>query len=198
MSDIAIIRTGTANLASVSAAFDRCCASWDITEAADDVARAARVVLPGVGAFGSVMQRLAAMGLVEAIRSRILAGRPTLCICLGLQVLFEGSDETPGARGLAVLPGRFTAFESVRRPQFGWNEVTPDPGCTMLQPGAAYFANSYGLVEAPAGWSAARAEHGGSFIAAIERGPVLACQFHPELSGAWGLALLRRWLEVAC
>lgn len=198
MSDIAIIRTGAANLASVCAAFDRCGAPWRITESAQHVAEARAIVLPGVGAFGSVMQRLAAMGLVGAIRDRIKAGRPMLCICLGLQVLFESSDESPGACGLAVLPGRFAAFEGVRRPQFGWNEVTPDPGCTLLQPGAAYFANSYRLTAAPDGWSAARAEHGGAFIAAIERGPVLACQFHPELSSSWGHALLQRWLEASC
>jgi imidazole glycerol-phosphate synthase subunit HisH len=85
--------------------------------------------------------------------------------------------------------------DSVCAPQLGWNRVVPDPPDTLLEPGYAYFANSYRLLEVPAGWSAAWSEHGGRFVAALQRGGVLACQFHAELSGKWGLDLLRRWLE---
>ncbi|MCP4246745.1 MAG: imidazole glycerol phosphate synthase subunit HisH, partial [bacterium] len=93
--------------------------------------------------------------------------------------------------------GRVTRFGAgVRVPQLGWNRVEPTPGCVLSQPGYAYFANSYRLVECPTGWRAAYADHGGRFVAALERGPLLACQFHPELSGSWGIALLGRWLEA--
>lgn len=200
---ITIIETGIANTASVAAALRRCGASVVLTDQPRDVERADLAVLPGVGAFGAGMERLRSTGLDAPVIERINAGRPTLAICLGLQLLCEASEESPGVRGLGVVPGVITRFgESVRVPQFGWNRVTPrkssgEQTATLVEPGYAYFANSYRLVEPPAGWCASNSEHGGSFIAAIERSHVLACQFHPELSGAWGLALLRRWIARA-
>ena len=196
MTDVAIIRTGAANLASVCAAMDRCRAAWRLVETAEEAASAERLVLPGVGSFGAVMRRLEAQGLIDPLRRRIETGAPTLCICLGMQALLEGSDESPQAIGLSVAPGRARAFEGVRTPQLGWNDIEPDEGCTLLRRGSAYFANSYRLTEAPEGWNVAWAEHGGRFVAAMERGGVLACQFHPELSGTWGRALLERWLAL--
>src|SRR4029453_10982833 len=125
-------------------------------------------------------------GLDAALAARVRGGRATLAMCVGLQVLFEASDESPDARGLAGVPGRVGRFpEAVRTPQFGWNRVEPEPGCRLLEPGYAYFANSYRVREAP-GCAIATAEHGSRFVAALERGRVLACQFHPELSGAYG------------
>jgi imidazole glycerol phosphate synthase glutamine amidotransferase subunit len=112
-----------------------------------------------------------------------------------LQVLAATSEESPGEEGLAALNTAVTAFpETVRVPQFGWNKVTAGETCKLLNDGYAYFANSFRMTEVPGGWSTASAEHGGAFIAAIESGGVLGCQFHPELSGAWGQALLGRWL----
>jgi imidazole glycerol phosphate synthase glutamine amidotransferase subunit len=196
VSEAVVVRTGTANLASVLAGLRRAGAEPRFAESARDVAEARRVVLPGVGAFAAAMRQLETDGLVEALATRITAGRPTLAVCLGLQLLCEESDESPGARGLGVLPIRVGKYsDAVRVPQLGWNEVTPSEGCRLLEPGFAYFANSYRLAETPLGWSAALSEHDGPFVAAIEQGPVLACQFHPELSGGWGLCLLRRWME---
>jgi imidazole glycerol-phosphate synthase subunit HisH len=154
------------------------------------------VVVPGVGSFGAAIAGLREAGLDAAIAARVSAGRPTLAMCVGLQVLFEASDESPDATGLAALPGRVGRFAgSVRVPQFGWNRVVPEPGCRFVQPGYAYFANSYRVLEAP-GCAVATAEHGGRFVAALERGGVLACQFHPELSGAYGHELIGRWLDA--
>ena len=164
---------------------------------AAEVDRAERVVLPGVGAFGAAMDRLEADGLVEALRGRMDAGKPTMAICLGMQLLFDGSEESPGRSGLAVVPGTVQRFAGgVRIPQMGWNHIVADDTCGILQTGYVYFANSYRAVKTPTGWSAAAADHGGPFLAAIERGAVVACQFHPELSGAFGLALIRRWLSI--
>jgi imidazole glycerol phosphate synthase glutamine amidotransferase subunit len=153
-------------------------------------------MLPGVGAFGASMARLKERGLDAALRDRILADRPTICICVGHQLLFKASEESPGVPGLGVIPepiGRFP--EGVRTPQFGWNLVRPGEDCDLLEEGYAYFANSYRATAAP-GWRVAQAEHGGRFVAAVERGNVIGCQFHPELSGAYGAALLSRFLEL--
>lgn len=196
---VRVVRTGTANLASVLAAFGRLGADCVLTEDPAEVVAAERVVLPGVGAFAAAMEALRARGLDEALRARIGAGRPTLGICLGLQLWFEGSEESPGVAGLGVLPGvirRFRDAPGLRVPQLGWNAVVPDPGCALLRPGHACFANSYRAEAVPPGWHAARTDHGGPFVSAFERGALLACQFHPELSGAWGHALLERWLSA--
>ncbi len=195
---VVVVRTGTANLASVLAGLRRAGAVPEVSDARAAIVAADRLVLPGVGAFGAAMERLIACELVDVLADRVRAGRPTLAVCLGLQLLGTGSAESPGVAGLGVLAAGATRFGAgVRVPQLGWNRVTPEPGCRLLTEGYAYFANSYRLTAAPPGWSAAWAEYDGRFVAALERGPVLACQFHPELSGAWGLALLRRWLAAA-
>jgi glutamine amidotransferase len=201
--EVVVVCTGTANLASVLAGLTRAGADPRLTEDPDEVASARLVVLPGVGAFAAAMGRIVRQGLLPPLAGRVRAGRPTLGICLGLQVLAEASEESPGVAGLGVLPETVTRFTGdVRIPQLGWNRVEPDAACALLRPGFAYFANSYRLPRPVPGWGAALADHGGPFVAAIERGAVLGCQFHPELSGAWGLELLQRWLaagtESAC
>jgi imidazole glycerol phosphate synthase glutamine amidotransferase subunit len=192
-----VVRTGTANLASVLAALDRLGADARTSNNPADVERAERLILPGVGAFGAAMDRLDSDGLVEPLRDRIDAGRPTLAICLGMQLLFDGSDESPGRAGLGAASGTLQRFTgNIRIPQMGWNRMVADDTCHILQSGYVYFANSYRAVDAPAGWSVATADHGERFLAAIERGPVVACQFHPELSGSLGLELIHRWLSM--
>jgi glutamine amidotransferase len=193
---VTVVRTGTANLASVLAAFHRLGCEVELTTDPDAVGPAERLVLPGVGAFGTVAPSLVGSGLAEPLAERFAGDRPSLAVCLGLQLLADASDEAPGARGLGVLQERVSRFDGGQRvPQLGWNRVIAEEGCRLLTDGAAYFANSYKLDGVPPGWSGAMAHHGGPFVAALERGPVLACQFHPELSGAWGMALLQRWLS---
>ena len=192
MTRVAIVATGTANLASVMAAMRR----LDATPVLATTARALRdvdhVILPGVGAFGAAAATLAASGLDEAVCEHVRAAKPLLAICLGLQLLAEGSTESPGSRGLGVLHGTATRLpESVRVPQLGWNRVDGSDG--LVTRGYAYFANSYALREPPPGWCCAMTVHGEPFVAALQRGPQLACQFHPELSGTYGAELLRRW-----
>ena len=195
---VLVVRTGTANLASVLAGLSRAGGHPSLTDEPDAVRTADRVVLPGVGAFGAAMAELMERGLDAALRERITAGRPTMGICLGMQLFADESEESPGVRGLGIVPGVVERFRDlrVRIPQLGWNEVNPQTGCALLQPGYAYFANSYRLSQVPEGWSGAVTTHGEAFVAAFERGPVLACQFHPELSGTWGRALLSRWLDA--
>ena len=194
--EVVVVPTGTANLASVRAALTRLGARPRLAEDAAMIEDAAHVVLPGVGSFGAAIAGLREAGLDAPLAARVNAGRATLAMCVGLQVLFETSEESPEATGLAVLPGRVGHFpDTVRVPQFGWNRVEPEPGCRFLQPGYAYFANSYRVLDAP-GCAVATATHGGRFVAALERGGVLACQFHPELSGAYGHELIGRWLDA--
>jgi imidazole glycerol phosphate synthase glutamine amidotransferase subunit len=197
VSEVVLVRTGTANLASVAAAFARAGCSTRISSSETDVDETDRLVLPGVGSFGAVAEKIDELGLRKSLADRIRRGRPTMAICLGLQLLAESSEESPGVPGLGVIPAAVTALpHGVRRPQLGWNRVVAEPGCALLGDGTAYFANSYKLDVVPGDWKVATADHGGPFIAAAERGAVLACQFHPELSGAWGQALVERWLEA--
>ena len=193
---VCVVRTGVANLASVMAGFRRLGAEPFLSEKASDIAASPYVMLPGVGAFGSAMHRLEITGMADALRERFAANQPTIAICVGLQVLCETSDESPDATGLGILPVHVRQFPySVRVPQLGWNEVEPEKEMRFVKRGFAYFANSYYLDHAPEGWTGAFAEHAGRFVAALERGRCLALQFHPELSGEYGEAVLRRWLE---
>ena len=196
MVEVAIVPTGTANLASVEAAFRRLGAEPHVVEDAAMVASASHVMLPGVGAFGASLERLRAHGLDQALVERIGADKPTIAICVGHQLLFEASEESPGVAGLGIVQASIARFPAgVRVPQFGWNEVCAGEDCDLLDSGYAYFANSYRAVQAP-GWKVATAEHGGRFVAAIEKGNIIGCQFHPELSGDYGAALLSRFLEL--
>jgi imidazole glycerol phosphate synthase glutamine amidotransferase subunit len=201
-----IIHTGVANIASMMAAFRRL--GWEPfrTEDPELIRRAERVVLPGVGAFGEGMARLRELGMLDIIIERAAADRPLLAVCLGLQLLCECSEESPGVQGLGIIPSKITRFaqntlsDTVRIPQFGWNFVRADDSCVLLESGYAYFANSYRLKpdrdDELLDWNVAWTEHGGPFVSALERGRLLACQFHPEISSKWGSKLLERWLEA--
>ena len=195
MSDVVIVDTGVANLASVRAAFGRLGANTAVTSAPEGVLRASRLVLPGVGAFGAGVAALRANGLDSPIREAFAQGKPVLAICLGMQVLCDSSDESPGVEGLGVLKGVCQRLpDEARVPHLGWNAVEIETDCRILATMDAAFANSFALRQVPPGWSAAWTTHGVPFIAAVERGPTIASQFHPELSGAAGSQLLERWL----
>jgi len=196
MREVLIVPTGTANLASVQAAFRRLGARPVVSDDPAAIRRASHVMLPGVGAFGAAMARLRASGADRALRDRIEADRPLVCICVGHQLLFRESEESPGTTGLGVVDAVVERFpRGVRTPQFGWNQVEAQEDCLLLESGWFYFANSYRAVEAP-GFRTAGAEHGGRFVAAMERGLLIGCQFHPELSAHDGAALLARFLEL--
>jgi imidazole glycerol phosphate synthase glutamine amidotransferase subunit len=188
---VGVVRTGTANLASVRAAFTRMGTTTRLVESVTDLDDVDRLVLPGVGAYGAAMTELRRTGLADAITAHVRSGAPFLAICLGLQLLAEGSEESPEVAGLGVLPGRVLRLTGgVRIPQLGWNSVAWDDGSREI---TAWYANSYALSTAPTGWTAARSTHGIPFIAALRRPGQLACQFHPELSGAAGAVLLNDW-----
>ena len=193
---IQIINTGVANIRSLQAAFDRLGCQWNLTENANEIEDASHVVLPGVGAFAAAAQSLDRLNLRESITRRInQPDSPTLCICLGMQLLCESSEEAESVRGLGILPHSIKRFcNEVKVPQLGWNEVRPTVS-GPYETGEAYFANSFRLEDAPDNWGTAETEYGGKFISSVWRGRTLACQFHPELSGRWGQQVLTNWIE---
>lgn len=201
MREVLIVKTGVANTASVRAALARRGAEARLCDDAAAIRDARAVVLPGVGSFGSGARALAERGLGDALRGRIESGRATLAVCLGMQLLFDESEESPGVRGLGIARGVVSRFAgNLRVPQMGWNMLSASRGCVTLRSGGVYYANSYRVREAPEGWAAATSDYGGEFVGAMERigaPSVVACQCHPELSGEWGAALLERWLVGA-
>lgn len=193
-----VVPTGTANIASVLAGLRRLGETPVLGSDPGLIDSANRVVLPGVGSFGAAGAELDRRGVRDVIRERVVEGRPTLAVCVGMQLLAESSDESDGAEGLRVIDRRVRRFpDRVRVPQLGWNQVEAGAGCRFVTDGWAYFANSFRIDSVPEGWAAATTDHGGVFVSALERGDVLACQFHPELSGQWGTNLLSRWLGRA-
>lgn len=194
-----IVSTGVANTASVRAAFVRLGYTTRLAASAAAIRNARFLVLPGVGAFPAAIEQLQNAAWMHPLRERLSEGRPTLAICLGLQLLGTGSDEAPGVEGLGIVPARASRFadddRDLRVPHMGFNRVVADPDCEILTSGDAYFAHSYRWDTLPANWHGATTEHGGPFVAAVERGRVLACQFHPELSASYGSDLLMRWLR---
>jgi imidazole glycerol phosphate synthase glutamine amidotransferase subunit len=194
---VSVVSTGVANVASVLAAFRRLGAEPQEVDQPEAVASADYLVLPGVGAFAAAMQALQTRELVQPLQERIRKGQPTLAICLGLQLFAAESEESPNVAGLGIWSDRIVRLTSQRVPQLGWNRVDAAKASHYLESGYAYYANSYCLGAEPQGWTASWSDHDGKLVAAVERGSVLACQFHPELSGAWGEQLLRRWVEGA-
>ena len=165
---IQIINTGVANIRSLQAAFDRLGYPWKLTEDANEIETASHVVLPGVGAFAAAAESLDRLNLRQSITNRLQdPARPTLCICLGMQLLCESSEESETAQGLGILPYRIKRFEAdVKVPQLGWNQVVPQaPG--PYPAGEAYFANSFRLSETPAVWGFALSEYGGDFVSSV-------------------------------
>ena len=200
-----IAATGAANLASVRAMCDRADVEAVVTDDPELLYRAEKALLPGVGAFGAAMAALRSKSLDVALAARISEGLPTMGICLGMQMFCVSSEETPGVPGVGAIAcdvGRFTT--SLPLPQLGWNRVEPAEGDGFVRPGWAYFANSYRIVGAPEGYISARSLYGEEFAATIEGGidtatgvpAILLCQFHPELSGPWGLDLFVRWMGL--
>jgi glutamine amidotransferase len=191
---IAVLDYGIGNLRSAEKALQRVGGDARLVTDPDDAVGAAGVVLPGVGAFGRCMEALRASGLDKVALEAIDAGTPFLGICIGMQMLFEGSEEDPGAGGLGVLPGTFRLLPSgVKRPQMQWNLLEPvRPGSPFLdgigvEPWV-YFVHSYALEASDD--TIATCEYGGTVVAAVERGALWATQFHPEKSGPVGLRLL--------
>ncbi|MFQ5895586.1 MAG: imidazole glycerol phosphate synthase subunit HisH [Nitrospinota bacterium] len=209
---IAVVDYGMGNLKSVKNGFARVGAQAGLTSDPEALLRAPAIVLPGVGAFGDCMRNLRQRGLVEPLLEAIRSGKPYLGICLGLQVLFEESEEFGATAGLGLLPGRVRRFSEeahpaegsplrLKVPHMGWNQVEilkPSPLLAGVGTGDYfYFVHSYYAETEAEEVVAARTRYGVSFASSLWRGNLFATQFHPEKSGELGLEVLRRFGEMA-
>lgn len=190
---------GIGNLRSAQKALQRVGADARLTADPDVIAAADAVVLPGVGAFGRCAEALERTGLGDVARNAVASGRPFLGICVGLQLLYEGSEESPGVAGLGILPGVVRRLpDTVKRPQMQWN-VLDRRGPSVMLAGAGdpvwvYFVHSYAAPDSPE--VVATCDYGVSVPALIERNNLWATQFHPEKSGAVGLGLLSAFVAT--
>ncbi len=196
---LALIDYGAGNLHSVENALRTAgCSDLIVTADADVVAKADRIVLPGVGAYGACAAALRAVpGMVEALNRRVRdEGAPFLGICVGMQLMAEAGEEMGTHAGLGWVPGRVRRLEpgssDAKVPHMGWNDVVPTTAHPLIEPGEAYFLHSFAFEGADV---LANTEHAGAVTAAIGRDTMIGVQFHPEKSQRYGLALLERFLE---
>jgi glutamine amidotransferase len=195
---VAVLDYGIGNLRSAQKALERVGADARLTADPHEIGRADGVVLPGVGAFGHCMDALRATGLDRLAIETAEAGRPFLGICVGMQLLYEASEEDPAAVGLGVLPGVVRRLpDGVKRPQMQWNtlDIVGDPPlfAGLERPAWVYFVHSYAAE--PHEGVVATCEYGGPQVAAVARGNLWAMQFHPEKSGTAGLAILENFVR---
>lgn len=196
---IAVIDYGAGNLQSVRNAFARIETPIQVVRDPENLRDATKVILPGVGHFGQMTRAIGELRLRDALLDRINAGVPFLGICLGMQALYQGSDEAPEDHGLALLPGWIERFgDDLRVPHMGWNNVEAvRPSRLLANTGESpyfYFANSFYAPVGPD--TAVTCTYGAAFSAVVERANVFGVQFHPEKSGAAGLRVLRNFVEL--
>lgn len=197
---IAVIDYDAGNIRSVEHALAALGLPAVLTRDPDVIRKADKVILPGVGAFGDAMEKLNTYGLTDVIREVVAAGKPFLGICLGMQLLFDSGEESPGAKGLSLLPGRILRIpegDGLKIPHIGWNDLA-FPKKSRLFEGIpegsyVYFVHSYYLKADRIEDVAATTQYGVEIHAAVEQGNVFGCQFHPEKSGDVGLAILRNF-----
>lgn len=202
---IAIVDYGVGNLFSVEKAFAALGAEAVVTPDPSKIRRAEKIILPGVGAFGDCMRNLRESGLIPVLLDSIADGTPLLGICVGLQILFDGSEESPDAQGLGLIHGMVRKIHApgLKIPHMGWNALSfreprrsPDLFRHLEERPFAYFVHSYHAVPKDASVITAVAEYGETITAAVAEGSIMATQFHPEKSGDVGLAILKNFVEL--
>ena len=200
---VAIIDYDAGNIGSVEKAVRLLGSDAVLTDDRDQLLSADHVILPGVGAFGDAMAKIRERNLEPVIREIVAKGTPFFGICLGLQLMFESSEESPGVKGLSLLPGKILRLpegEGRKIPHMGWNDLAfPKPSrlfAGIPEGSFVYFVHSYYLKAGDEGIVAATTQYGANVHAAVESGNIFACQFHPEKSSSVGLGILRNFLEV--
>lgn len=200
---IAIIDYDAGNLKSVEKALQHLGQECVVTREPEEILKADKVILPGVGAFGEAMEKLHHYGLVDVIKEVAAKGIPFLGICLGLQLLFQSSDESPGIEGLGILDGEIVAIppkEGFKIPHMGWNSLKIKEDAKLFQgipqDSYVYFVHSFYLKAEKEEEVAATTDYIVPIHASVERGNVFACQFHPEKSGDTGLQILKNFCDL--
>jgi imidazole glycerol-phosphate synthase subunit HisH len=204
MSKIVIVDYGVGNFRNVQKAFEAIGAAAEITDSIETVNQAEAVILPGVGAFGDAMRHLKQRGLHEPVLAAAQAGKPFFGICVGMQLLFDESEEMGQHQGLGILPGkvvRFPESQTLAVPHMGWNQIEPErdhPLLAGLIPGDfAYFAHSYYVQPTNLAHVVARTDYGLRYPSIVGHKNVCAIQFHPEKSQQVGLQILKNFVEFA-
>lgn len=196
---IAIIDYGAGNLHSVKNALDFIGAESIISSDAQTILSADAVILPGVGSFGDCMASLEKNGLTDTVKKAAASGKPFLGICLGLQLMFEESEEAPGVKGLGIFNGKVVKIPEcgLKIPHIGWNSISLAKKSRILQDNSfVYFVHSYYLDTDDTELVSAYTEYGEKLAVAVERGNVFATQFHPEKSGDVGMEILRKFAAI--
>lgn len=198
---IAVIDYGVGNLFSVEKALSAIGAEADVTRDGARIQSAEKILLPGVGAFGDCMKNLEATGLIPLLKEEAEKGKPLLGICVGLQILFEGSEESPGVSGLGILPGMVRKIHApgLKIPHMGWNSLAVKERAGLWEglgdSPYVYFVHSYHAVPEDPAIITATASYGEELTAAVAKGNILATQFHPEKSGDVGLKILQNFVS---
>ncbi len=200
---IAILDYDAGNLKSVEKALQYLGEECIVTRDKEKLLKADKIILPGVGAFGDAMEKLHKFGLVDVIHKLVKENKPFLGICLGLQLMFESSEEGPGVKGLGLLPGKIVKFpekEGFKIPHMGWNSIDVKEGSRLFKGVSnnsyVYFVHSYYLQAENENDVAATTEYITHVHASVEHDNIFACQFHPEKSGDVGLRILKNFCEL--
>ena len=200
---IAVVDYDAGNVKSVEKAIEKLGAKHILTSDPAEIAKADAVILPGVGNFGDCVSKLKERGLDVALKEYAASGKPFLGICVGLQLLFDESEESPGVKGLSILPGkikRFPGSADLKVPQIGWNDIVESKGRVLVginKETYFYFVHSYYLECEDPSIVTSRTEYGITYDSSVEKGNVFATQFHPEKSSDAGLKVLSNFLKIA-
>ena len=196
---IAILDYGSGNLRSAQRAFELAADDVVVTRDAKTCSEATALVVPGVGAFSACMEQLLAAGGAEIIADRVAKARPIFGICVGMQILFESSNEKKETQGLGILPGKVSELSAPVLPHMGWNNVVAAPTSKLfkgIEEESFYFVHSYASKDLVPNSANTTTNYGEDFLAAVERDFVVATQFHPEKSGSAGAKLISNWVKT--
>ena len=197
---IGIIDYGASNLLSVSKALIYLGADTKIITSENDLTSVDKIVFPGVGAFETAVNKLHETGLFNPLKSWINNNKPFLGICLGLQLLFDSSEESKSSKGFGFINGKVTRFNSLKVPQIGWNQIKIQENVDIFKnidnSSFVYFVHSFYVCPDNDSYSIAKTDYGKEYVSAIRSKNIYGVQFHPEKSGKTGLKLLKNWLEL--
>lgn len=191
---LTVLDYGGGNLKSVVNLLESFGVPFVLTDKAEQIEQSEKLLFPGQGHFGQVMESLNQKGLVAPLKTVIEKGVPFFGICVGLQVLFDSSEEAPTAQGLGIFKGKGVRFQTGKVPQIGWNKIQTTAANTFLSDDFYYFVNSYHVVPADSSIVSAVADYHVPFTAAVQYKNITATQFHPEKSGQVGRDTLKRWV----
>lgn len=192
---ISILNYGAGNLKSITNVLDYLSLNYQIISSVEEIEEANILILPGVGHFGQLMDHFDKHNLSQALVKHIQEGKPYLGICLGMQILFESSEEAPDKSGLKIFPGKVLKFTQGKVPQIGWNKLVVSPDNQFLQEDYVYFVNSYYVDCYDENIIASKTNYYVNFVSGVQKENILAVQFHPEKSGTAGCKMIKRWLE---